>query len=224
MAGIAGINHIPKGRETQPASRPVGRATPEEPQESLHLRLTHTVLPLCAWTYLAIGAGLLEHPVEETQTDRLGMPWMRLDAAQPTPGAGRDGAAIHLLEARTERASLQAWSISKSYARACTGCPGLGEFSVLQIQSQTCPGDVMLLRSVCDHGGGVALAVCVLRASEKAPTCKRKEKMLCWLHDGLLHLSTVSSSTSLWGQRVGGARGAHFLPLLLSCSALLPSN
>lgn len=140
MAGIAGINHIPKGRETQPASRPVGRATPEEPQESLHLGLTHTVLPLCAWTYLAIGAGFLEHPVEETQTDRLGMPWMRLDAAQPIPGAGREGTAIHLLGVRTERASLQAWSISKSYARACTGCPGLGEFSVLQIQSQTCPG------------------------------------------------------------------------------------
>lgn len=76
----------------------------------------------------------------------------------------------------------------------------------------------MLLSSACGHHGGGALAGCALWAQEKAPTCRRKEKVLCWPRDALLHLATASSRTHLRGQRVGGAGGS------LSPSAPAPQH
>lgn len=61
---------------------------------------------LCAWTHLAVGAGLLEHPAEETQT--CWEPWMRLDeVAHPTPRTGREGDGHSSPWSKEERASLQ---------------------------------------------------------------------------------------------------------------------
>lgn len=74
----------------------------------------------------------------------------------------------------------------------------LGKFGVLQIWSPNpphvaAPGDVMLLSSACHRRGWGALAGCVLRASEEAPTRRRKEKVLCWPRDGSLHRAAARS-------------------------------
>lgn len=76
------------------------------------------------------------------------------------------------------------------------------------------PRGVLLLSSACAHRGRG-----VLRASEKAQTRRRKEKVLWRLHDGSFH-------PTLWpmGTAGGGKKGSHCLHLFLPCSTLAPSQ
>lgn len=107
MAG-PGINQILKGGQTQPGSCGQTQYSPNLELDTQGER---------AQTHLAVGAGLLENPVEKI--DRyLGMPWTRLDGAQ-----GDDGLPYKC-------------AVSP---KATPGHPVPGEFQVLKIQGQTHP-------------------------------------------------------------------------------------
>lgn len=123
-------------------------------------------------THLAVGAGLLENPVEKTD-GCLGMPWTRLDGAQD----GCPTNVVHHQELRQGVLSLRILCPANSEPNPpCVATPGCAPELRVTVQEW----------------------VDFVSSGQVRKT--NTEKGLCWLHDSSMRAHIPAPGSSSWGE------------------------